>query len=114
MSLNILTFEEFEYAMKGIAEERGFQEGIYNAFKNIGGSCYRDTPAIYTAIMLLDKIFLDDDDTPLIDYWVYELDCGKLWKPGCVKDDAGNDIVLMTVSDLYDALVKQYVDKKEG
>ena len=41
-----------------------------------------------------------------ISYWLYELDKGKDWKPGCVIDENDNDIKLETIDDLYDVLVE--------
>ena len=109
--MNILTFDEFEEIMNGIEKEIHFQDEVYNAFSELGGEYYRETPSVFSTITLLDKIFEDDSEYPLIDYWVYELDFGKKYNDGCVKDDDGN-VVLNTVSDLYDALIKQKATKE--
>lgn len=39
-----------------------------------------------------------------LDYFVYELDFGAKWHPGCCIDEHGNDIPLSTPEELYDAL----------
>lgn len=96
--------------MNGIEKEVKFQDKVYSAFIEMGGDYYRDTPSVDMMIMLLDKIFCDDSDYPLIDYWIYELDFGKKWKPGCVTDN-GEEVELWSISDLYDALVKQKAEK---
>ena len=103
---NILSYGDFEKIINGIKREVTFQDKVYYAFRELDGDYYRDTPSVDMMIMLLDKIFCDDSDYPLIDYWIYELDFGKKWKPGCVMDN-GAEVKLETVSDLYDALVKQ-------
>lgn len=82
-----------------------------SAITKIGGEYYRDTPGIDMAIMLLDFIFCDDSDYPLIDYWIYDLDFGERCTYGKVTTDDGVEIKLETVSDLYDALVKQMAEK---
>lgn len=96
--------------MNGIEKEVTFQDKIYSAFLELDGDYYRDTPSVDMMVMLLDRIFCDDSDYPLIDYWIYELDFGKNWKPGTVTNN-GVDIKLETVSDLYDVLVKQRAEK---
>ena len=40
-----------------------------------------------------------------ISYWLYELDRGANWEPGCVTKD-GKDIKLETLDDLYELLVE--------
>lgn len=106
----MITFEEFEKIMCGIGKELAFQDQIYSAFMKLGGDYYRDTPSVNSTITLLDKIFCDDSEYPLIDYWVYELDFGKNWRPGCVTDN-GIDVKLETVSDLYDLLLKKKAER---
>ena len=47
-----------------------------------------------------------DSTTNWISYWLYELDRGANWEPGCVTDDSGNEIKLETLDDLYELLVE--------
>ena len=47
-----------------------------------------------------------DSTTDWISYWLYELDRGAGWEPGCVTDDNGNEIKLETLDDLYELLVE--------
>ena len=111
--LNILTFDEFKKVMDGVVKEWQFQDDLYMAVKKVDKSSdyIRDVPTIGTTIMLLNRIFKDESEYPLIDYWVYELDCGKRWKEGDVTENDGTDIPLKTVSDLYDELVRQYANR---
>ena len=47
-----------------------------------------------------------DSTTNWISYWLYELDRGDNWEPGCVDDGNGNEIPLHTLDDLYELLVE--------
>ena len=111
--MNILSYDEFKSVMTGVAKEIRFQDKIYSAMMGAGfsGEYYREIPTLESTLMLLNKIFKDDSDYPLIDYWVYELDCGEAWKPDSVVDDNGDSIPLKTISNLYDELVRQYANK---
>lgn len=113
--MNILTYDEFEKIITGIVNEVRFQDKIYMAMKSTGvnGDYIRDVPTVDTTIMLLDRIFKDESEYPLIDYWVFELNCGENWTPSSVTDDNGDSIPLKTISDLYDELVRQYANKEK-
>lgn len=113
--MNILSYDEFNKVMTGIVNEIRFQDKIYDAVRGVGvdGEYFRNTPTIDTTLMLLNRIFKDDSEYPLIDYWVYELDCGNGWTKNSITDDDGNDIPLGTISDLYDELTRQYVNKEK-
>ena len=56
-----------------------------------------------TVIELLESIFNDTED---ISWWVYELDYGRKYQDGCIKDGQGNNIDLSTSEKLYDYLIK--------
>ncbi len=56
-------------------------------------------------IKLLEKIM--DDPANNITYFIYELDYGREYKPGYVKDEAGNSVDFSTAEALYDYLTKQ-------
>ena len=113
--MNILSYDEFNKVMTGIVSEIRFQDKIYNAVRGVGtdGEYFRNTPTVDTTLMLLNRIFKDDSEYPLIDYWVYELDCGDNWERGAITDDDGHDIPLGTISDLYDELTRQYANKEK-
>lgn len=44
------------------------------------------------------------DKDEWIEYFCFELNFGKKWEPGLIRDDNGLDIVLQTPEDLYDLL----------
>ena len=52
-------------------------------------------------VKVLEDIFHDTGEW--ISYYIYELDFGRKWEPGCVTED-GKDIPLSTPEELYDML----------
>lgn len=71
----------------------------YHEDITFGGVC---TSLITDIIDLLSEILHDKYED--INYFCWELDFGKKWKPGCIKDEKGNDINLSTAEKLYDYL----------
>ena len=57
-------------------------------------------------IKLLSEIFKDEEEG-WINYYIYELEFGKRWKPGYIIDN-GRDIKMETPGDLYDYLIECY------
>lgn len=49
----------------------------------------------------------NEEDCSDISYFLYELDCGKKWKPGMIIDSDGRDIKLETVDDLWKEVEKR-------
>lgn len=64
-----------------------------------------------TVIDLLEFIF--NDKNHWISYWIFELDFGKDYENGYVKDEHGEVIPLKTTEDLYDLLVRNMKESKE-
>lgn len=107
----VMKYEEFKSYMERIVQFLKFEDDLYHAFSSTGGECYIGVSGIDIAIDLLNKIFFEEEDS-LIDYWVYELDCGKSWEAGCLTNKDGADIRLETISDLYDELIRNVAEKK--
>ena len=59
-------------------------------------------------VKVLEDIFHDTGEW--ISYYIYELDFGRKWEPGCVTED-GKDIPLSTPEELYDMLAYNLDDK---
>lgn len=55
-------------------------------------------------IELLEAATNDEDDN--IQYFLFELDCGRQWKPGMVVTADGTDIPMKTLDDLWNILVE--------
>ena len=102
----------------GIMDKESFCE-VMNAYKsmwdftdelNMLFDKYRSDGNVYppmcaeTVIDLLEYIFNDKNEW--IKYWTMELDFGKDYEDGYVKDGNGNHIPLQTAGDLYDLLVR--------
>ena len=51
-------------------------------------------------VLLLKKLMKDKDDW--IDYFIYDLDYGRKYEPGFVKDEKGKNVDLSSAEKLYD------------
>ena len=72
-------------------------------FCNAGSICIGHESVV---IKLLEDMF----ETDLISWWIYELDYGKEYKPGCLTED-DIEIDVSTTDKLYDVLMKSYERK---
>jgi hypothetical protein len=61
-----------------------------------------------TVVQLLENMF---DDKDIISWWLYDLDYGKEFKKGYLKDEKGFDIDVSSAGKLYDYLIKNGVKK---
>ena len=108
----MLTKKEFTDAMTAIIEQNAEDDRISKALSSIcPDSCFYDTKyATKGLTRLLESIMQDSFDW--IEYWLYELDCGRKYRPSSAKDADGKPIKLKTISDLYALLKKEYKNKK--
>ena len=65
-------------------------------------------------IDLLEKLTHDDEIYSDIGYFIYELDYGREYKPGMIKDNDGNELDFSTAGSLYDYLFKNYVESRDN
>lgn len=72
-------------------------------FCNAGSICIGHESVV---VKLLEDMF----ETDLLSWWIYELDYGKEYKPGCLTED-DMEIDVSTVDKLYDVLMKNYERK---
>lgn len=72
-------------------------------FCNAGSICIGHESVV---VKLLEDMFKTD----LISWWIYELDYGKEYKPGCLTED-DMEIDVSTADKLYDVLIKNYERK---
>ena len=61
-----------------------------------------------TVVQLLENMFNDKD---IISWWLYELDYGREFKKGYLKDENGFDIDVSSAGKLYDYLIKNGINK---
>lgn len=106
----MITFDEFNRYINAIKDEEELQDKItdavseYNQKQNMS-VCLVIPSQDYVIVDLLAKIM--DDKNEWISYWVYELDCGKSYKDGCVTDKDGGIIKLKTIKDLWNLLMSE-------
>jgi hypothetical protein len=67
-------------------------------------STYNNTFAISQLVKLLQIAMDDEGKESWVDYFVWELDFGKHYRDGCVKDAYGSQINLKTSGALWDFL----------
>ena len=67
-------------------------------FCNAGSICIGHESVV---IKLLEDMF----ETDLISWWIYELDYGKEYKPGCLTED-DKEIDVSTSDKLYEVLIE--------
>lgn len=72
-------------------------------FCNAGSICIGHESVV---VKLLEDMF----ETDLLSWWIYELDYGKEYKPGCLTED-DIEIDVSTTDKLYDVLMKSYERK---
>lgn len=100
-----LSKEEFIKAINDVEVTYKYQENLNNFFKknNVEGYIFQPD-CVATVLRLLHVFFNDEDKEEWIEYFCFELNFGKKWEPGIVKDENGADIILQTPEDLYNVL----------
>lgn len=108
MQNNVLTLKEFQSVMDEWYRVRQYQEEM-NAILRKHGDGFLVMPDCTWALQCtLEKMFYDNEEVMSnIEYFVYELDFGKKYKDGMIKDGEGNYIKMGTVAELYDVLIKE-------
>lgn len=82
---------------------KGLLDNKENDFCNAGSICIGHESVV---VKLLEDMF----ETDLLSWWIYELDYGKEYKPGCLTED-DIEIDVSTTDKLYDVLMKSYERK---
>ena len=83
-------------------------EAIRSDYMDVGALmiCHEDL-----VVELLEKMF--EDEYSYITYWLYELNYGRAYKAGCIKEANGKDIDISTAEKLYDFLIKNMKEKNK-
>ena len=115
----MITREEFVEIIKRLKETdnlvkdindkiRNSAEAHISDFTNAGSLmiCHEDI-----VVHLLENMF---NDTDIISWWIYELDYGKQYKRGCIKDCNGKNINVSDAGKLYDYLIKEWSNTNEA
>lgn len=102
MSKMIISKEYFNEIMENVKNTYKYQEGLNDYFSKNGADGYIYQPdCIDTTMKLLHNIFGEKDINEWISYFCFELDFGRKYKEGLVKDEFGKNIPLATFDDLY-------------
>lgn len=102
-----ITYEEFERHILDIKAITEFREGLSELSRKFSRNNEEDADFLFPTLVtntidLLAKI--TDDKFEWIDYFIFELDFGKLSDDFEIKDKDGNDIPLRTIKDLWNIL----------
>lgn len=110
----MLTKKEFTDAMTAIVEQKAEDDRISKALSFIctDSGFYNTKYATKGLINLLKSAMKDTFDW--IEYWLYDLECGRKWYSQCAREADGRSIKLKTIADLYALLEKEYKDKNEA
>lgn len=108
MQNNVFTLEEFQSVMDEWYRVRQYQEEMNTLLRKHGDGFLCMPDGSLALQKTLEKMFCDDkEDMSNIEYFVYELDFGKKYQDGMIKDREGNYIKMATVANLYDVLMKE-------
>ena len=103
--MSVLSKEEFVKVINKLQECIDFENKVADAFYSF--DCQApDFPLPYDEMVdTLNVMFDLDTNTSWgsdIDYFCIELDFGRKYRPGCIKDENGNEILLSSAEKLYD------------
>lgn len=107
----MLSKNSFIRSINFIKERMEGQDAIGKLFKKeFDDSIFWPYCKYETELIRVLKEIFQDTENEWIDYFIYELDFGKRWKPNTIteKDKTGKvrDIPLGTVEDLYNLLLE--------
>lgn len=103
-----ITFEEFKNYIEEIKTVYDFKEQLFDVCSTFNecseNRAYFEMPTLIdTSIKLLAK--LANDKNEWLEYWFFELECGKKSSYLTVEDGNGNNIPLTTIEDLWKIIV---------
>ena len=84
----------------------GYIDNKEQDFCNAGSICIGHESIV---VKLLEDMF----ETDLISWWIYELNYGKEYKPGCLTED-DKEVDVSTSDKLYDVLIKNLERKNRN
>lgn len=105
---SIITFKQFNKALSELVRYIEFDDDICAVFNRYSRDSdfpteYPYPSALLTTIVNLLEIATDDVENGWISYWLWELNCGKDYKDGCVIKK-NNNVPLKTIEDLWNLL----------
>ena len=99
--------EEFIKAIEDVKTVSKYHEGLNNFFRknNVQGYIFQPD-CCDTVLRLLHNVFSEGDKDKWIEYFCFDLNYGKKWEQGSIRDKYGKEIVLQTSEDLYKLISK--------
>jgi hypothetical protein len=107
----MIDFKTFDNAIKSIKEYFDTNDKLTKLLKVEG---IISANVMSNIIEFIEVAF--NDKSKWIDYYIYDLDFGKKYKPGCVsikESEKTIDIKLKTAKDLYNLLIDNYNKSNE-
>ena len=115
----MITREEFIKIIDRLKQANDFVKEVNNKARNLRDAVISD---FFNAsslsishedivVKLLEDMF---NGTDIISWWLYELDYGREYKRGCIKDCNGKNINLSDSGKLYDYLKKEWSNTNEA
>lgn len=98
-----MTKEEFVRYLSEIKDTVDYVSEINGVISKYNGEGYLFPPdCSYLCTRLLGELL--NDSAGEIEYFCWELDFGRLWQPGTITDQNGNDVIMAKAEDLWDFL----------
>lgn len=109
--MQIISKEKFVEVIERVKEVWDYHSNLNTFFANNNAEGYLFQPdCMATVIDLLHLMFGAADEDEWISYFCFELDFGREWVPGMIKDAQNKEIKLQTAEDLYDFLIEEKIN----
>ncbi len=107
MTLNMISKEDFVKAIDAVRDNWDCEDEMNKVLVDHGndGYVFLGGRCMDAVINLLHAIFGKADKDEWISYFCFDLDFGRDYHKGTIRDDDGSDIDLFTAEDLYDFLI---------
>ena len=109
---NIIFKEQFVKIFDNIKAIRKFEDEVYEVFDKYGHEAPNFPTLEDDLVNTLSVMFGQDTDYSDLVYFIYEMNLGKDYTPGCFTVD-GKDIDISTPEKLYDWLLEDMKREKD-
>lgn len=109
---NIFSKEKFIETINGLKGYDNFEDKLNNLIHKYGEGYVIFSDISFLLIETLEKMY--EDDNGWISHFCYDLEFGRKYKPGMVKERNGDEIKLQTPEDLYNLLMHELKRKYGG
>ena len=112
----MISYHDFERFITALQQQDNYDTHI-NAIQMEAFGCnylekYNNQFLHDAIINYLKDQFNDNDSHSLVEYWIYELNYGRKYRPGCYKFYQ-REIDISSILGLYDELVRLFHHKNE-